>query len=413
MASSLISPEITSGSKPVMKQLDAVSTPHFPATVINSALNRWFANAWLKTGEAILLICSVWTLRKITRTLEKSLQLRKMYFGRASSQKLAYVDGKLYWGYHCPGWPSRAFARYLQNTINRIEPFKKRKDALHMAFIAITKKCPLACEHCFEWDNLNKREKLTLADLKQIVGKLQDKEIAQIHFSGGEPMLRVHDMIEVMQNAKPGTDFWVITSGYLFTAENACQLKQAGLTGVSISLDHYIPNLHNAFRHFDQAFDNAIAAVGNAHKAKLVVNLSLCVTREMATEQHLMQYTSLAKKLGAAFIQLVEPRAVGHFANQSVELSQTQLDVLHTFYEKLNFDPAYANWPIVTFHGYHQRSAGCSGAGNRFLYIDTDGDIHACPFCQKKNGNVLQQSLETCIADLRSTGCHVFDNALE
>ena len=95
------------------------------------------------------------------------------------------------------------------------------RNPLHMAFVAITKKCPLACEHCFEWDNLNKREKLSLSDLKKIVYSLQEKKIAQIHFSGGEPMLRVQDMLEVLQTAKPGTDFWVITSGYNFTAENA------------------------------------------------------------------------------------------------------------------------------------------------------------------------------------------------
>jgi MoaA/NifB/PqqE/SkfB family radical SAM enzyme len=300
----------------------------------------------------------------------------------------------------------------MRNEIARIEPYRRQPAGLHSVYMAITKKCPLACEHCFEWDNLNKKEKLSRADIVEMVRRFQAEGVAQIHFSGGEPMLRVADMEEAIRSAQPGTDFWVITSGYHFTAENALRLKRAGLTGVSVSLDHYQPDAHNRFRGLDGAFRDATEAVVHAHQAGLVVNLSVCTTKEFTTWDNLMEYAALAKKLGVTFIQLLEPRAVGHYAGRDVSLSPEQEALLFRFYETLNGDPAYKGWPIVAFHGYHQRRVGCSGAGQRFLYTDTDGDLHACPFCQRKAGNALIAPLSESIVKLRAGGCHVFKDAV-
>ena len=115
----------------------------------------------------------------------------------------------------------------MATALNRIVPFRPQQTTLNMVFLAITKKCPLACEHCFEWEALNQKRKLTLPDLHALVRTFQDQGDTQIFFSGGEPMLRVHDLLEVLPAARPGTDFWVITSGFNFTRQNAEKLKHA------------------------------------------------------------------------------------------------------------------------------------------------------------------------------------------
>lgn len=109
-----------------------------------------------------------------------------------------------------------------------------------------------------------------------------------------------------------------------------------------------------------------------------------------------------------AFIQLLESRAVGHYAAQDVALSESQLVVLDNFYETLNFAPAYHDWPVVTYYGYYQRRLGCSGAADRFLYVDADGDLHACPSCQKKAAAPLTGLLEDSMAIVRANGCQLF-----
>ncbi|QDA61740.1 radical SAM protein [Hymenobacter jejuensis] len=386
------------------------SVPTLRPTILTSRLKKRLLGGLFALVEAGLLVRFLRSPAKARQALKQLQVLRRQYFGEFVPQKMACVDGRYYRGYHSPGWPSAAYTSYVATAINRIVPFRPAPAAtLNMVFLAITKKCPLACEHCFEWEALNQKEKLTLADLHALVATFQQKNVTQIFFSGGEPMLRIHDLVPVIAAAQPGTDFWVITSGFNFTFENARKLKQAGLTGVSISLDHYLPERHNTFRGSEKAFENAMQAATFAQEVGLVVNLAVCVTREFTTEDNLLKYAQLARQLGVAFIQLLEPRAVGHYAAQDVALSGAQTALLDEFYEQLNFDPAYHDWPMVTYYGYHQRRLGCSGAADRFLYVDTDGDMHACPFCQKKSGSALAcASLDESLGQVRSNGCQLF-----
>ena len=99
---------------------------------------------------------------------------------------------------------------------------------------------------------------------------------------------------------------------------------------------------------------------------------------------------------------------MGHYAGRAVDLSPAQITLLEDFYVKLNFGPDYLDWPMVHYYGYHQRRMGCSGAADRFLYVDTDGDMHACPFCQKKAGSALCGSLDNSLQAIKSGGCHAF-----
>ncbi|WP_201983826.1 radical SAM protein [Hymenobacter rubidus] len=382
--------------------------PTLPNPVLPDSLWRELMRGLFALVEARLVLNLLRRPRRIWQALTQLKSQRAQYFGEFVPRKMAYVDGRYYRGYHSPGWPSPAYNTYVATALNRLVPFRPQQTTLNMVFLAITKKCPLACEHCFEWEALNQKEKLTLPDLHALVKTFQDKNVTQIFFSGGEPMLRVHDLLEIMPAARPGTDFWVITSGFNFTRQNAIKLKQAGLTGVSISLDHYLPAQHNRFRGSDKAFENAIQAAAHAQEAGLVVNLAVCVTREFTTARNLLRYAALARQLGAAFIQLLEPRAVGHYSGQEVALAERQLLLLDAFYERLNFHPHYHDWPMVTYYGYHQRRLGCSGAADRFLYVDTDGDVHACPFCQKKSGSALTDSLNDALAAVRTNGCQLY-----
>jgi MoaA/NifB/PqqE/SkfB family radical SAM enzyme len=388
-------------------QPTATRVPQLPPTIVRSAFKRKLITLRFRLQDISLLNKHTSKENSLLKLIRKARAVRYLFYGTKSIRKIAQVNGKYYWTHHCPGWPSAAYKDCMHNEISRLVTNPQATINPYIAFFAITKKCPLACEHCFEWDNLNKREKLSLSSIMQIVHTLQDKGVTQILFSGGEPMLRVHDMVEILKMARPVTDFWVFTSGYNFTAQNARLLKQAGLTGVSVSLDHYQEQAHNTFRNLANAYQLAINAVVEAHKAGLVVSLALCATKAFVSEENLMQYARLAKRLGVAFIQILEPRAVGHYTGKDVELSPDQVQLLTGFYEKLNLDPRYADWPIVVFHGYHQRRAGCAGAGNRFFYIDTDGDFHACPFCQKKSGSLLTGTFEEGVDCLKAIGCHL------
>ncbi|WP_345121084.1 radical SAM protein [Hymenobacter antarcticus] len=388
-----------------------VALPTLPPTVLTSRLRRGLLTGLFHLVEARLLWRFMRTPARVRLAIERVNELKRVYYGELRVRKIARVAGRYYREYQTPGWPGAAYDAYVATTVNRLVPFRGDAETLNLVFLAITKKCPLACEHCFEWDALNQKESLTRDDIRAMVAAFQARHVTQIFFSGGEPMLRVNDLVAVVADARPGTDFWVITSGFNFTRENAGRLRQAGFTGVTISLDHHEPARHNAFRGSPQAYENAVRAAAHAHEAGLVVNLSLCATQEFTTEANLMAYARLARQLGVTFIQILEPRAVGHYAGKPVDLSPAQLTLLEAFYVALNFGPQYLDWPLVHYYGYHQRRMGCGGAADRFLYVDTDGDLHACPFCQKKSGSALGGNLDEALAAMKNRGCHAFAGA--
>jgi MoaA/NifB/PqqE/SkfB family radical SAM enzyme len=388
------------------KPLAATAVDEKPAALV--ILNNWESNLaliriWLRVAR--LAFNHIPNPLRALRALQRLENTRRQYMGDYRLRKVTKAGGRYFFDLNTPGWPSLAFDQYHLAELNRIEPFREKPLFLKVLLLAITKKCALQCAHCFEWDALNGKEKLSVENLKTIIQKFQTNGVAQVQFSGGEPLLRMPAMLEVIGAAAPGTDFWVITSGHRLTPEAAFSLRQAGLTGVTISLDHINPHLHNEFRGFTGAYEWVEQAAANARNVGLLISLSLCATRSFTTEANLMAYTQLAQKLGAAFVQVLEPKAVGHYIGQEVSLTVAQQQLLDQFYIKLNYDPKYHHLPIIVYHEYHRRRAGCTGAADRYVYVDTDGELHACPFCRKTSGSAFGADLNIDLQRLRKAGC--------
>jgi len=189
-------------------------------------------------------------------------------------------------------------------------------------------------------------------------------------------------------------------------------MKKRGLTGISISLDHWIPELHNTFRGKKNAFDWVEQAVTNARRQKLVVCLSLCATNEFISKNNLVQYAELAKHWGVSFIQLLEPKAVGHYANKDVYLDKDKISLLEDFYTTYNYSKDYVGYPSIVYHGFYNRRIGCGAGGKHYVYVDTDGDVHNCPFCQRKIFSALHDDIKENLRLMASGNCHVFNKNL-
>ncbi len=190
------------------------------------------------------------SLGKTVKVVKELEQLKMKVFGGNAKRKLVQCDNKFYSHIYIPGFPSKAFDGFVESKLAQFFPMKKKTNPLSFIFFAITSKCPLRCEHCFEWDNLNKKETFSLDELKQVVSRYQEEGIAQFHFSGGEPMVRINDLEHLISSANKKSTFWVLTSGFNVTKENAKRLKIARATGIVVSLDHYDAPMHNAFRGF-------------------------------------------------------------------------------------------------------------------------------------------------------------------
>lgn len=332
--------------------------------------------------------------------------------GSTAISKYIKSGNQFFWNSDYCGFPSNNLkslirSEFLRNGLAKTNG-SARNPTLQTLIWGITNRCSFSCLHCYEWENIAENDKLDRLALKNILNIFITNGLRHMQFSGGEPMVRFNDLIELIRSASPSMDCWVLTSGFGLTAEKAALLKTAGLTGVNISLDHWDPQLHNTFRNNEKSYVIATDAVQNCLESGLMVSLSLCATREFVTQENLMNYATLAKYLGVHFIRILEPRAAGKFALQKIQLENHQVSLLSEFTIRLNTDPRYKDFPIVTFFGYHQRIMGCFGAGNRYIYADPNGDVHACPFCRGIAGNLLEDHFDHIIANLKRTGCHQF-----
>lgn len=349
---------------------------------------------------------------KVFRALKKLKAKGAIANDYPAFQKVAKVDGRYYWRMGNPGYPSKAFYRVFDNELNRVAPFME-SSGLRTIVLAITKKCPLACEHCFEWNNLNKQETLSLDDLIKIVTDYQQYGNTQFLLSGGEPMVRIKDMYRLLEAVDTeASDFWIYSSGFGFTREHAIGLKERGLRGVLWSLDHHEEAKHNQFRGYPGAFKAVMDSIGYAKEAGLVPGFSVCIRPEYAAEEDIEQFMELAKKLGMVYIRILEARPTGRYQGKSVSLSPEQIDTLKKLYFRYNTHPDYWDYPIIDWLDHQQRLAGCYGGGNRYIYIDTDGSVHACPFCSRKAADTLKQSPEEVIEALSSNSCSLFGQSL-
>ena len=358
-----------------------------------------FRNCYQHTNNILLAVF----------TMKQLIDNYKMSHSAGVLNKMVKVNGRYFWRVASPGFPSKAYDTMLSLEISRL--LTRKPKGMRAIFLAITSKCPLQCEHCLEWNRLNLPETYNDEELLTMIKKFQHYQTAQVYFSGGEPLLRHQSIINILKNSTPDTDFWIITSGLGLTISKANELKKEGLTGVLVSLDHHLANDHNRFRGYSAAYDQAMKAIYNANQAGLVTGLSFCTTKDYTSADNLESYMELARSLGVSFVQMLEPKATGHYSDQEVALSIEQVDLLENTFLKYNYLAHYSNYPIIDYPGYQQRRVGCFGAGNRFFYVDSSGYAHACPFCSGSDCKVSDHSLPDIVSQLSSKSCGSFQKS--
>jgi MoaA/NifB/PqqE/SkfB family radical SAM enzyme len=317
---------------------------------------------------------------------------------------------RYYYHQYTPGYPSEAFRRFFKVEIRKNYPSKRGSNGIQNVIFSVTPKCKLDCKHCFEWDLLSHTENLSYSELSSVLKKLYDQGVSVVQVSGGEPLERFYDCFSLAGEGCGYADFWLLTSGYGLDRYKAELLHYGGYTGVNISLDHWDPEEHNAFRGNQQSFKWVAEAAHNTIRAGMLLAFSLCARENFIREENLMKYLELAKEMKASFIQVLEPRKAGRYRDEEVALSASSLKLLSDFYNRVNNECSYRSYPSIIYHGHYQRSEGCLGAANRYFYIDSAGNAHACPFCRESAGNVFEEDMDTILFRLRERGCHAFRN---
>lgn len=107
--------------------------------------------------------------------------------------------------------------------------------------ISVTDKCNLRCKYCMPSEGIDfipHEELLSLEEIFRLVRIMEGMGITKVRITGGEPLVR-KNLIKLIKdiNSLSGVKEIAMTTNGVLLGDCVRELKEAGLTGVNISLD--------------------------------------------------------------------------------------------------------------------------------------------------------------------------------
>jgi PqqA peptide cyclase len=245
----------------------------------------------------------------------------------------------------------------------------------------LTHRCPLRCPYCSNpLELLRASAELDTGTWARVFCEAAALGALQVHFSGGEPLVR-RDLAELVAYAsKAGLYVNLITSGIGLDAGRLARLVEAGLEHVQLSLQDS-----------DAAIGDRIAGLAGAQRAKreaaaLVCAAGLPLTINAVVHRHnlerLEDIINLAVNLGAERLEVAHVQYYGWgLANRAALLpGREQLDKATATVEvargrltgRLVIDY------VVPDYYAHRPKACMGGWARRFLNVTPSGKVLPC-----------------------------------
>lgn len=276
------------------------------------------------------------------------------------------------------------------------------------AVIMITNRCNLRCIMCRQWRDRHAAE-LSVDDWKGIFPDLKKNGIRNIHFTGGEPLLR-NDLTELVACAsKTGFVVGMTTNGSLLKAGMLEALVKAGLRSVALSIDA-TEDAYESIRGVPGSFDQikeAVLAISDMRKARHIdayVNFTLMKNnagelkrvKDLAGRWALPLHICLLDKNSSIF-NLSDN---GTELRASSDIDKESLNAVIDFlkYEKMKRPASLlTNFPAIDFIKEYfdhprQEQIPCIVSQDR-IFIDPSGDILGGCLSMGKFGNIKEGGL--------------------
>ncbi|HCV43332.1 MAG TPA: hypothetical protein DGH68_07595 [Bacteroidetes bacterium] len=322
-------------------------------------------------------------------------------------RKIPRLDGAYFPALTMPHYPSRAYDRMVANGgLNCAAAGTAMKQQIDTAILAVTRRCDLHCQHCYERFNIGAKDSVPVERWKEVVRDLQRIGTNVIVLSGGEPMLRYPALLELLEGANKNlSDFHLHTSGHGVTLERALELRRAGLMAAAVGLDDVVPERHDDLRGHPGSFSEAVNALKVFHEAGVFTYVNVCATRELVRSGDLWRYFELVKSLNVGFIQLLEPRPCGgYFADgEDALLTQEDRRAVMKFFVEGNSKKRFRDYPIIYYVAFTESPAqmGCMMGGLSHFTIDSMGNVNPCVFLPVTFGNVMEEDFTTIYERMR------------
>jgi len=304
---------------------------------------------------------------------------------------------------HLPPINSDAYARFID------EHLLRRSDGPSHAQIGLTNACPQRCAYCYNRDRrgvpMGKNTILkTIDDLRRL-------GVFWLGLTGGEPLLN-KDIVEITEKAANRCAVKLFTTGCALTPGLASDLKNAGLFSVSVSLDDWREDVHDATRGYPGAFRTALEAIETFKEiGGIHVGVSAVLSVEMIRTGRVEPFIDFLEGLGIDEAWLSETKpSVQPYWNKDLVITEEERRGLAELQDRRNRKDGLTVNYLAHFEG--PEHFGCN-AGHKMVYVDPFGDVSPCVFTPMTFGNVFSTPVGEIWRDMRrafSPGSSCFMN---
>lgn len=280
-------------------------------------------------------------------------------------------------------------SKVIRKMMKYRDRIKKGEYALQLMELNYDNTCNFVCEHCFSRDLTDdKRDKMTLENLKSLADQSHELGVWQWHLQGGEVLVwkNLDEIIKAI-----GADrfhIMITTNGYLMTEARAKELAQMGIDKITVSLDSIEDKEHDAFRKMDGSFEKVLEALVHAKNAGMQVNVNTVVTKQNIYGNGLLKIVDYCKENDYSLMFVIATSS-GFWAGKTDML----VDIEGTKYlEELRQKYSFIHRDI--HHVFDDLPHGCRTM-NGLVYVTENGDLLSCPFIHIAIGNIKEEPLET------------------
>lgn len=278
----------------------------------------------------------------------------------------------------------------------------------------LTNRCNLFCKHCYAFANSDKKDELSLDEIKSISEELRKEGVKFVILSGGEPLLRedIYDIAKILKDK--GFRIYLSTNGMLINEDNVKEIKRR-FDYVGISIDGK-QEVHDIFRGKRGAFKEAVKALELCLSEGIKTGLRFTLTK--LTKDSLDYVFRLVEHLGVPKIY------ISHivFAGRGKKLSSPEKEEYKEIVKRILlraiyyvehgkdievvtgnnecdgilllelFSERYPEYGEYLYKGL--KNWGGNSAGVRLVNIDHKGNVKPDPFFPMALGNLREKNFK-------------------
>ena len=267
--------------------------------------------------------------------------------------------------------------------------------------ISVTDRCNFRCPYCMPaeifgeaYEFLPREEILTFEEIARLVGLFAEFSVTKARITGGEPLLRteLHQLIRQVAAIDGIEDVTLTTNGYLL-AQQAEELKKAGLDRITVSLDSLDDEVFKQMNGRGFGSRRVLHAIQKAWDAGLrPVKINAVVQR--GVNDHTVVDLARHFKGTGHIVRFIEYMDVGNRNGWKLDQVVSAEEIIARIDAEMPLEMLESNYSGEVAERYRYKDGGGEigviasvtrpfcGACTR-LRLSTDGQIFTCLFANK------------------------------